>query len=183
MLNINKGDFIVNDKNKFNAKKVALSGMLLAMTVISLYFASFLPMKLSLYALSSFLISVIIIEFDIKAGWVFYLSSCLLSLIIPDKITLIPYVLFFGMYGIVKFYIERLRRILIEYIIKLIYFNIFVLIAVLLLKKLELIPVKFQNQPLWILIAVMEVLFILYDYVYTLFIQYYNIRIRKALKF
>ena len=80
-----------------NTRKVALGGILLALTVIILYAESVMPTsKLSLYALSSFFVSVIVIESGIRAGWIFYVASSLLALIIiPDKIALIPYLVFF----------------------------------------------------------------------------------------
>ncbi|HEX3029347.1 MAG TPA: hypothetical protein VHT34_08600 [Clostridia bacterium] len=174
---------MTQNMNNFSSKKIALSGMLLALVIIALYLASFLPGKLSLYALSSFLVAVIIIEFNVKAGWIFYIASCLLSLIIPDKLSILPYILFFGIYGIIKMYIEMLRKIIIEYILKLLFFNTFLLAAFLMLQKLDLIPAKLQGMPIWIAAAVLQLVFLLYDYIYTMFIQYYCNRIKKFINF
>lgn len=170
------------NEGKFNARKISLSGILLALTVITLFLAAVLPVnELSLYALSSFFVSIIIIEFGIGAGWIFYMSSCLLSLIvIPNKLALIPYVAFFGAYGVIKYYIEKIDKVVIEYILKISYFNIFALTALYFVKKLFLND--FNNFPWWAVIAGMEVAFVAYDYVFTLFIQYYNNKLKKVLK-
>lgn len=167
--------------NVSNSKKVTLSGLLLALVVITLFLATVSPVnEMSLYALSSFFVSVVIIELGIKAGWAFYAASCLLSLIIPNKVALIPYIVFFGLYGIVKFYIEKLSKLALEYILKLIFFNIFVAVTVLYLN--QLIPEGFQRYSMWALILAAELVFVIYDYAYTLFIQYYRHRIRNRLR-
>jgi len=166
-----------------NAKRLALGGILAALTLITLYAESVLPTsKLSLYALSSFFVSVIVIESGIKWAWIFYIASSILALIIlPDKIALIPYLVFFGVYGILKFYIEKIRNIIVELILKYAYFNLCLLLALLLIKKifLDMLNIAFS---LWILIVVLEVVFLVYDYAFTFFIQYYNKRIRTVLK-
>lgn len=165
-----------------NSKRLALSGLLLALAVAALFLASIMPTsKLSLYALSSFFIAVIIIEYGTRAGWVFYAASCLLALIVvQDKLRIIPYIVFFGIYGILKLYIERLRNIVIEYVLKLAYFNICLVLAIIFIKEFLFtgLDTKF---PWWIVIAALQVVFVIYDYVYSLFIQYYNNRLKKML--
>ena len=176
----------MNKVTSGNSKKVSLSGILLALTVIALFAAEALPAgRLSAYALSSFFVSVIVIELGIGKAWLFYAASSLLSLIImPDKIRVIPYIVFFGAYGIVKFLIERIGRLLPEYLLKIGYYNMILLILFFTGKKLfiEFIPISGINQPLWLAAIVLQVLFILYDYVYSLFIAYYREKIKKALK-
>lgn len=169
--------------NNSVSKRISLNGILLALAVVSLFAATMLPTsRLSFYALSSFLISIVIIEFGIKTGWIFYISSCILTLIIlPDKLGLLPYVFFFGIYGAIKFYIEKFENLIIEYILKMIFFNICMFLGLFFIKEFILsnIQIKF---PIWIIIIALEVVFIIYDYVYTLFIQYYNLKLKRILK-
>ncbi|MCX7923938.1 MAG: hypothetical protein N3B21_18285 [Clostridia bacterium] len=164
-------------------KRLSLSGILIALTVITLFIASIAPTnKLALYALSSFFTAVIVIEFGIKTGWVFYISSSMLSLlIIQNKIRIVPYIAFFGLYGIVKFYTERLGNIVLEYVLKIIYFNVCLYASIQLVKELFAIKPP-QWLPWWAIIAGFQVVFLLYDYVYTLFVQYYNQKLRKLLR-
>jgi hypothetical protein len=166
-----------------NSKRVALNGILLALLVITMYLASLLPgLKTSLLTLSSFYIALVIIEFNILNGWIFYMASSLLLLIVlPNKLMLIPYVLFFGVYGIVKFYIERRNKIVIEYILKILYFNIFFIPLIFFGGKL-FFSNAIDNFPIWAIIAGLEVVFIVYDYIYTLFIAYYNQKIKSKIK-
>jgi hypothetical protein len=71
-----------------SSKVIALSGIFLALAVLSLYAQSLAPAgKLSLYALSSLFVSVIVIEAGIYAGWLFYLASSLLAFIlVPEQV-------------------------------------------------------------------------------------------------
>jgi len=161
-------------------KKIALNGILAALAVICLILASILPTnRISLYALSSFFVAVSIIESGVRTGWVFYVVTSLLALIvIPDKFGIIPYVVFFGMYGIVKYYIERINRVVIEYVVKFIYFNISVVIAFFTVK--ELFSINLSIRLSWWIIGIgLEVIFFLYDFAYTLFINYYRSKLRN----
>ncbi len=170
-------------KNGFSSKKVALGGILTALAVITLFFAAIAPTnRLGLYALSSFFVAVVIIENGIKTGWLFYIASSLLSFfIVQNKISLTPYIAFFGLYGIVKFYIEKINNLLVEYILKFLYFNLCLTAAYFFIREVLMygVLVKFQ---LWILVAVLQIIFLVYDYVYTRFVQYYQQKLKQILK-
>ena len=169
--------------HSLNTKMIAFNGILGALAVVCLLLASVLPTnKLSFYALSSFFMAVVIIESNIRAGWLFYLATSLLSLIIvPEKLSLVPYVIFFGLYGIVKYYIEKLNKLLLEYILKFVYFNICMGIALLFVSKLFGYDLTVK-LPWWLLIIALEIVFFIYDFVYTLFINYYRDKLKPRLK-
>ncbi|NTV89903.1 MAG: hypothetical protein HGA22_06020 [Clostridiales bacterium] len=170
-------------KNKgTSAKKIALGGILGALVLICLFFAVTLPTsRISLYALASFFVSVIIIEAGISTGWLFYVSTGLLSFVIlPDKVGIIPYLVFFGLYGIVKYYIEKLDSIILEYVLKLVYFNACLVAAIFLIRNFFVTDIT-VNLPWWIVIVLLEVVFVIYDYVYTLFVAYFREKIKPKL--
>jgi len=130
------------------------------------------------------LIAIIIIEYDAKTAFIFYIVTNIISFfLIPDKIKIIPYSIFFGIYGIVKYYIEKINKIVLEYVLKYIYFNVCVLVLFLLFKDLIVADLNIDiKYLLWIGFLVMEIIFILYDYIYSLFIQYYIKKLRRYLK-
>ena len=163
--------------------KMALSGILGALAVICLFLASVLPTsRLSFYALSSFFISIVIIETGTKAGWLFYIATSLLSVIlVPDKLEIIPYVIFFGIYGIIKYHIEKINKLIIEYILKFTYFNLCMAAAVLFIRQVFIESIKIQ-LPWWLIIAAFEVVFLVYDLAYTMFIAYYKDKLRKRIR-
>jgi len=164
-------------------KRVALNGILGAFAVICLVFAAVLPTnRISLYALSSFFVAVSIIESGVKSGWIFYAATSMLAFIlVPNKLGIIPYVIFFGIYGIVKYYIEKLDKIVLEYVIKFVFFNICAGITALALRQLFSVDLTIA-LPWWAMAAALEIVFFLYDFVYTLFIRYYEEKLRKWVK-
>lgn len=169
-------------RGSFKSKTIALNGVLGALAVICLLLADVLPTsKISLYVLSSFFVSVAIIEGGVRAGWIFYAATSLVGFIIlPDKISIIPYVLFFGAYGIIKFYIEKLKRIVIEYVLKVIFFN--ACAGLTLLAAGSLFEGGLASGLTWgIFAGLCQVIFLVYDIVYTLFINYYRDRLRTRI--
>lgn len=166
-----------------NAKRIALIGILGALAVITVLFAALMPTgRLSLYALSSFYVSIIIMEYKVGSGWLFYIATGILSLlVVPDKISVLPYLIFFGIYGIIKMHIERIRKLAVEILLKLLYFNVSVGICFILAKEILFGEIS-VNMPWVALITALELAFIIYDYVFSLFIQYYHERLRKIIK-
>lgn len=168
--------------NRTRVKKITLSGILLAFTVICVFLASVLPTsKLSLYAVSSLFVAVIIIEFGSGAGWAFYLASCILSAVLVPRLEVIPFIVFFGVYGLVKLYVERLHSRVLEYLLKIVYFNICLVLGLFFLQQIILDGVKLA-APVYIVALVLEAVFLVYDYVYTLFIRFYSSQLKPKLK-
>ncbi|MBN2851855.1 MAG: hypothetical protein JXQ23_03880, partial [Clostridia bacterium] len=99
-----------------STKKLALSGIFLAVLMLLLYLYTIMPTnKLTLLMFSSFIIGFVLIETDIRYALIFYFSSVILTLILPvDKLSLMLYYSFFGIYGLVKYYIEKVKKRVIE---------------------------------------------------------------------
>lgn len=168
--------------NGSGVKRITLSGILLAFTVICVFLAANLPTsKLSLYAVSSLFVAVIIIEFGAKAGWAFYLASGILCAVLVPRLEVIPFIVFFGVYGLVKLYIERLHNRISEYALKIIYFNICLVLGLIFLKELIMDGVSL-SAPVYVVAGLLEIVFIVYDYIYTLFIRFYGTQLKPKLK-
>ncbi|HHW48039.1 MAG TPA: hypothetical protein GXX14_05405 [Clostridiaceae bacterium] len=168
--------------SSLNTKRIALNGILGSLAVVAVFLATVMPTnRLSFFALSSFFVSVVIIEYGIKNGWAFYISTSLLALIVvPNKVEVIPYAIFFGIYGIVKSYIERLGRVMLEYVLKYVYFNACLACIVFVVREffLETVDLRFSW---WLVIIALQGVFLVYDYVYTLFIRYYINKLKRIL--
>jgi hypothetical protein len=174
---------IINMNNNNRAKGLALGGILAAFAVICVFLASILPTSvLTLYAVSSLFISVIIIEFGTKAGWTFYLATCILSAVLIPRLEVMPFIVFFGIYGLIKFYTEKVQSRILEYILKFAYFNVCLLFGLFFLKEIIFVGVTI-TAPIYIIAALFEIVFIIYDYVYTLFIRFYASKLKPKLKF
>ncbi|MGL4913271.1 MAG: hypothetical protein ACRC3Y_12665 [Romboutsia sp.] len=160
------------------SKKVAYGGILLALNTILLLLINVIPINtLFIMGLASLPISIVIMEWGLKSGIAFYIGTIILSFIVmADKSQWVLYILTFGSYGMVKYIIEQYRIIYIEYILKLLFANITICIVYLILKSFVYIPVHV------IFVLAFEVMFLVYDYVYTSFIGYYNQKLKKIVK-
>lgn len=160
------------------SKKVAYGGMLLALNSIFLLLVNIVPINtLFLLGLASLPMAIVIMEYGPKSGVVFYIASLLLSFIImTNKAQWILYTFTFGIYGLVKYIIEKDRSFIQEYTLKLLSANILILITYFILKNFVYIPVNIFT------ILIFEVAFIIYDFVYSRFVDFYNDRLRKFIK-
>lgn len=160
------------------SRKIAYGGMLLALNCIILLLINILPINtLFLLGLSSLPIAVVIMEYGPKAGIIFYMGSFLLSfMILANKSQWILYIFTFGIYGLVKYMIEKDRSFVKEYVLKLLSANILIIITYFILRPFIYIPVNI------ITIIVFEISFIIYDFVYSKFIDYYNLKLRKLVQ-
>jgi hypothetical protein len=110
----------------------------------------------------------------IKNGFFIYLATSLLSLLlIGFRGNVAAYILIFGLYGFAKCYIEKLRNIFLEILLKLAFFNITVG-AVYLLYKVFFTDLLKVNIPIYAAVIMLQFVFIAFDYTLTLFISYIN---------
>lgn len=159
------------------SKKMAYSGILLGLNIVLLLISNLISINTMFFmGLASLIISVIVMEYGVNTGVVFYIASIILSFIVmPNKSQWLLYTLTFGIYGLVKYFIEKGRPIYIEVILKLIFANLVAVILYLILKNIVIIPINI------ITIIVYQVAFLVYDYVYSLFIEYYNEKIKRII--
>ncbi|WP_297421143.1 hypothetical protein [Clostridium sp.] len=160
------------------AKYIAENGILVALTLVVLYATSILPIStLSILTIASCLIPISIIRTSIKGTMLVYLASSVLSFfLVPTNIALY-YTLFFGIYGIIKSFIERLKNLPIEILLKLIAFNILLAIMYVVISNfLGIFNIKYPLYLLWI---ISQIVFLIYDYALTLIISFYLNRIHK----
>ncbi|SHH69517.1 hypothetical protein [Clostridium grantii] len=160
------------------ASNMAKGGMITALSIILLYFSSIMPTnKLSFIVVASFLIPIAIINLNFRTSVIIYSAISLLSLfLLPLKGISILYILFFGAYGFIKFLIEKIRKVPIEIFLKLVYFNIVLVILILLYKQFfaTMIDIKYLTTYLVVSIILAQLLFMAYDYLVTLMIQRFS---------
>lgn len=159
------------------SKKVAYGGILLAINIILLLFTNILPINtLFLMGLASLPISIVIMEYGPRSGVAFYIACAVLGFIVmTSKVQWLLYVFTFGIYGLIKYIIEQDRPVYLEYVLKLLFANITLVLVYFILKAFVYIPVNL------ITIGLFEVAFIVYDYVYTSFIDYYNTKLKQII--
>lgn len=164
--------------------KIALGGICLALTLAFLFGASIVPgAELTLYAISSIFIAVMIMETGVKGGIGLYAAAVLLGLlIVPSKLGILPYACLFGLYGIVKFYIEKINNPVGQVALKAVFFGAAAAGALLAFQGMLLGNIHLPDFPLAVLIIGGILFLFLYDLVYTLLIRLYRERFKREKK-
>lgn len=167
------------------SKKIAVSSLLMALSVVTLLLGSVLPVTAAMCFLASAITAVTVVECNDKYAAINFLGVSIISfLFIPKKSIVYFYIAFLGYYPILKLYIERLNNLLKEWIVKILFFNLLLVIAYFIIKSFFL-PVIDKELIIFIfkylaaILAVAEILFVIYDIGLTYFIEFYNNRIRK----
>lgn len=167
--------------NKNKTSTIALGGICLAFTIIFMLAASIVPgIELTLFAISSLFIAVMILESGVKSSIILYVAALILgTALIPNKTAIIPYAFFFGYYGILKYFIEKLHSGIIQIAVKAALFTGILCISLLGFKELLLGSIHIPSYPTAILIIAGILLMLVYDYIYTLLINFYLKRIKN----
>ena len=107
-------------------RKVALSAMLAALSLVFLYISCFVPTgKAGLVALAGIFPAAAVVSFGFSAGFLCYAGTGVLALILlADKGMVVLYLLFFGLYPMIKGRVEQIRCLPVEWLLKLIIFNV-----------------------------------------------------------
>lgn len=160
---------------------IALGGICLALTIVFLFGASFVPgIELTLYALSSLFVAVMVIESGPKSGIMLYAAAVILGLIlVPNKLGMLPYICLFGYYGVVKFYIEKNLRPNIQLIMKAVLFAVVVAIGLWGTKGLLFGNIQIPEYSTVIIFVGGIIMLMLYDAIYTFAIRLYKERIKR----
>lgn len=164
-----------------NASNIAKGGIITALGVICVYAGNFFPInKTFILIIASALIPLTVISADIITSIMVYFATTLLSILLSGfNIAVLAYALFFGIYGILKYYIERIRKISFEIIIKFVFFNLSLLIFSLIIKSVFISSIKLKYS-IYIFIILCEISFWIYDYALTIFISYLAKHIKKS---
>ncbi|MDR1117255.1 MAG: hypothetical protein LBL09_03285 [Oscillospiraceae bacterium] len=103
----------------------------------------------------------------IGAGFAVYLAASILSLLIlPSKSSAILYTAFFGVYPMVKSLIERINKMPLEWVLKLLFFNA-VMVGLKLLFSGLFYDVTGSEAAFYLILAMGNIAFVVYDICFT----------------
>ena len=171
-------------------KKLTLSATLVALGVLFMTLAAFVPaLDLSCAVLASLLVAFAYMELGSPYTWLIWLSTSLLAFIFfQASFVWLTYLLVYGIFPIIKGYIERLPRPL-WLPIKLVFLN--AMMAIMLLFSEVLVGQPFFGDisglpfdprivcvALWVLL---NLAFVLYDKLIVVMVVWYNQRLRPRL--
>ncbi len=166
-------------------KKLAISAMVVALSAVLLMIGAFVSVAdLLMGAIASLLVVFVFIEIRSPYTWLVWLATTLTVFFMPSGMAVgALYFLVFGLYPILKAYIERTPRPL-WWIIKLIYVN--AVIVILLIASGFILGVPFFESELWYVNAalwlLMNVAFVAYDMFITVMVRLYMIKYRKIFR-
>ncbi len=162
---------------------LAKGGIFTTLSVLCIYLSSIIPTtKLYVLGIACCIIPIAILTTDVKNSLVVYGATSILSLLLLGfRWNVFAYIIFFGSYGFIKYYIERINKVIFEIPLKLLFFNICMLLLYFIFKLFlpNLLNIKI---PLVFLVIAIEIMFLVCDYAITLFIAYANRRFIKHIK-
>lgn len=168
-------------------KQITLGAMVVSLTVLMLYAASVLPTgKLACYFTASLFVYTLAREGVYLTAVLAYIASSLLAfMLIPDKLSLLPFFALLGHFGIYKaFAIAHIRDRFIRFVTYLIYctaFTAFGALAAFYLLDFNIL----QNLPfglsLYMALLLLEAVFALYVALFHICRRFYENRIRSSL--
>ena len=155
---------------------------MVAMTVVFMALGAFIEaLDLTVAALCSLVMVFVFIEIGSPFTWLVWLGSSLLGFVFfSGSFVWLTYLLIFGIYPIIKAYIERLPRLW-WIILKLAVFNVMMLLLMLLFEFIFGVPLFVTDNKLYVigLYALCNVAFVVYDIFLTVMIRTYLNKIRS----
>lgn len=170
-------------KSSSSAARAALSGMLIALNVVVLFLGYTTGvMDLTALAVTSMFTAVAMVELGGAYPYMIWVASGVICFIIlPDKFLASEYLLFGGIYPVLKLYFERLSRIA-EWVVKLGYSTL--VLGVLYLLSRFVFGLPQETDLITAILAVSyAVFFVVYDFALTSAITLYMRKLRPKLTF
>jgi hypothetical protein len=163
---------------------VALGGMIAALSLVLMMLTLFIPFsEQALPAVAGVLLITAVLEAGPGWAFVIYIAVGLLSLFFAlQNGASLYYILFFGHYTIIKSYVERLPNKLLQWVVKLLIFNICAAAVYYLVALVTGIPVDIYKYSLPVTLVLFNIVLILYDIALSRLVVLYYYRIRKLFK-
>lgn len=156
---------------KLSPRIVALAGLMSAVSLVLLYLASVIPSGWAgVTAVAGLAVAVAVSSAGLYCGVMTYVVSALLALLlIPAKQVALLYACLFGLYPILKLLIERVGRKVPEYLLKLVFFNVVLIVIYHAAFTLFLAGIAWEHEVslLLVLAAAGSVVFLVYDYAFS----------------
>lgn len=164
--------------------KVAYPAILGALSLICLYIAGLVPSGTwGLVALAGVFPAAAVISVGMGSGFLCWGGvSVLAFLLLPNKFSALLYAVLFGLYPMIKALIERKRLKGIEYVLKLVFFNVAFTLVFVIMKAAVLGSLPGMLSGTWLLYLVGNIVFLIYDFGFGKLIGFYIARIGRSVK-
>lgn len=158
------------------AKKISFGGICAALSVVCLLLVNvFATNKIFFTCIATIFIPICVIKCGILTGCAMWVaSSAIAFLVVPDKMVWAAFSVL-GFYTLLKGYIERLRNMVFEWALKLLYYSISFATAIF------VFPLA-NYSFIWLLFAGGAIVFIIYDIALSFGITYIAKKLKIILK-
>ena len=171
-------------------KKFTVASIMTALALVCLFGSAYLPTgRIALLAITSMCTLVTVSQCGTRYGWMQYTATSILALLlIPFKFQVLLFIAFLGYYPMVKLYIEKIEKLSLEWIVKVLFFTTLLIIAYFVVKYILAQNISFGAvfdiimTHLLLVTVVAEVVFVIYDYLLSFFAKFYNENIKNRIR-
>ena len=150
--------------------KITLCAVVSSLCISLMFLNAIIPiMGYAIPAAAGVLLLFVFIE--TSAAWAFmsYATvSCLSILLLPEKSSALLFILLLGYYPLVKFYIDKCKIKILNLLIKFLIFNVTAILNFVIATKILKVPAEefqaFGLSIVWVLLALGNISFFLYDF-------------------
>lgn len=168
-----------------NSLKTAVGGIATALSVVCMLLTAIIPVAtFCCPILASIILAIVLIEQNSRWALCVYSAVSILSLfLVPDKESVVYYIVLFGYYPILKQLTEKIQLVVFRWIVKLLIFNaaavaaFFATIYIIGIPK-ESFVVAGLYLP-WAFLAAGNIIFLMYDIVLSRITAIYKLKLRK----
>ena len=147
--------------------KITLCALMAALAVVLMLVAYFPYLTYAIPAFAGMCIMVVLLEIGGKWAISAYITSAVLTVLFCEPEAMLMYVFLFGYYPILKAFIERIKKPILEWPIKMIFFNVVVILVYSFIAELFGVNMSdtndFGKYTVYIVLAVANVVFVIYD--------------------
>lgn len=171
-------------RNSGRAHQTALVGVLTALSMIFLYLSCVSPgARLGITAIAGLFPAGAVVSLGMSAGFFCYGATGLLGLLLlPGKGNVVLYLLFFGLWPMLKSLLEHLPNRVLEWVCKLAVFNAIAAVFWFGLRGLLLPFLPAAMNQGWMVFAGGSIAFIIYDIGFSKLIAFYEVRMDRVLR-
>lgn len=166
------------------AKRVALGAVLTALALLFLCGAFLLPTaRIGLIAAAGLFPAAALISGGAATGFLTYAATGILALLmLPDKGCAVIFLLCFGAYPLLKHYIEQMRKLPAEWLLKLVVCEGMLSLFWFVLRGMFLQTLTFGDVAVWMYYLAGTAVFVVYDLGVSKLVSFYMARVDAQLR-
>ncbi len=169
-----------------NTKKITFCAIMSALATVIMLVSYFPYFTYAVPAVAGLCVMAVLIEFGAKWSVLNYLTSAFLAFLFAETESKLIYIAFFGFYPIIKCFIEKINKPIIEWIIKIVVFNLCVITLYSVFSKLLMFDInefgKFAEYGVIGLLVLANIVFVFYDIAVTRLAQTYVFKLHPKIE-